>query len=210
MSDVGNEFRRHGFLPLETCTMSAVAGTIPAPGNSPLSRTASASVSRRVSPARDALEKRRSPSAMAEMRNDLRRFIDVLLVRKFTASTLPLLPTQSQNAIESGTGPASSSAPLRADDPRLGILHGPQCFIPRCVLVAIPRGPADVKIGIRRSSKHDPRTRISHRGREAAMLRIKRPKHHPVWPYGNRRACLIEGRVVAMLRGPAEHITQSR
>ena len=45
---------------------------------------------------------------MAEMRNDLRRFIDVLLVRKFTASTLPLLPTQSQNGIESGTGPAAA------------------------------------------------------------------------------------------------------
>src|SRR5215469_13491914 len=107
-------------------------------------------------------------------------------------------------------GSGSRSASLRADYPRLGILHTPPCFIPRCVLVAIPRGPADVKIGIRRSSKHDPRARISHRGWEAAMLRIKRPKHHPVWPYGNWRACLIEGRVVAMLRGAAEHVTQSR
>jgi hypothetical protein len=104
----------------------------------------------------------------------------------------------------------SRSASFRADYPRLGILHAPPCFIPRCVLVAIPRGPAYMKIGVRRSSKHDPRARISHRSREAAMRRIKRPKHHPVWPYGNWRACLIEGRVVAMLRGPAKHITQSR
>jgi len=111
----------------------------------------------------------------------------------------------------SGEKPAGSrSASLRADYPRLGILHTPPRFIPRCVLVAIPRGPAYVKVGVRRSSKHDPRARISHRSREAAMRRIKRPKHHPVWPYRNWRACLIEGRVVAMLRGPAEHITQSR
>src|SRR5215469_15357668 len=125
----------------------------------------------------------------------------------FNGSVAASLRCKSQPT-EKRTG--SRSASLRADYPRLGILHTPPCFIPRCVLVAIPRGPAYVKIGVRRSSKHDPRARISHRSREAAMRRIKRPKHHPVWPYGNWRACLIEGRVVAMLRGPAEHITQSR
>jgi len=53
-------------------------------------------------------------------------------------------------------------------------------------------------------------SRIADRSGEAAVFRAKRPKHHPMWSYGNGRARPIEGRVVAMLRGPAKHVTQSR
>jgi hypothetical protein len=91
----------------------------------------------------------------------------------------------------------------------LRVFHGPYCFVPRRVFVAIPRRSADVQVGVGSSGKHDPRPRVAHRRWESAEHRVERPENHPVRAnrYGGARPIL--GVRVAVLCCVTKHVAET-